>query len=311
MSFSSNGAETIQFFQRFKDQVFRQKKQKDQARASLNWFSVDFRGVHKMSVPVAVVLAAEMHRWRLNSGAPLRADKPSRWQPHIRGMLDNLGVFSLLDIQLREHYAPQSELTLLTLKSGEKRDGAAVAELQTWIRSMGYAFEAKKSLFGALDEAMMNCLDHGYINIDGHEPRYPYAGHRWWATSCIDLRNGSLRFFVYDQGIGIPACIPTNDDFWGRIKARFPSLESDAARIEAAFEVGRTRTGQGERGKGLNKMWEAIKLANAGYIRVLSGKGDVTLTPTGVLKKIEHSAHIGGTLVEWSIPVEALQSNDS
>ncbi|WP_306047623.1 hypothetical protein, partial [Nioella sp. MMSF_3534] len=275
-------------------------------------FAIDLKPVQRISVPAAVVLAAELHRWSLNLAGKtkLRPRKPSSWTPRVRGLLADLGAFDLLGVHLKKRTKdPHDEIVLLPLQSDEVRDGERMQLLQSWLKNMGVVFDTKKYVFGALDEAVMNCIDHGYIDLGG-KPKFPYAGHRWWATSCFDPASDSLRFFVYDQGVGIPACLPTNEDFWPGVSvllAKITGKKTQSNIIESAFEVGRTRTGLSERGKGLDKMREAIRSAGGGYIRVISGMGDVTLGPTETVRKIEHSAHIGGTLVEWSIPIDALK----
>lgn len=52
-------------------------------------------------------------------------------------------------------------------------------------------------------------------------------------------------------------------------------------------------------------MRNAIELAGDGYLRVLSGEGDVRFGPKKTLKKADHKSHIGGTLIEWSVPMSA------
>jgi len=310
LSFSNNSIATIEFFDKLKESIFTKRIAKRKGEVRRQPFAIDLKSVRRISVPTAVVLAAELHRWSLSQKTNLRTRGVSGWSPRVRALLTGLGVFELLGVhikQKKDDIAP--EIVLLKLQSGVKRDGESVDKLQTWFKAMGVVFDEKRFVFGALDEAILNCIDHGYLDT-GEKPRFPYAGHRWWATSCYDPVNDSLRFFVYDQGIGIPKSLPSNPNFWPSVLKSLKAFVGEAPQssiIESAFEIGRSRTHLAERGKGLDKMREAIDKAGAGYLRVISGQGDVSLGPTGTLKKHDHDHHIGGTLVEWSIPVDALR----
>lgn len=312
LSFHSNSKETINFFQRLKEAVFTDSTIIKRGKVVRKPVSLELSTIRSISIPSAVILAAELHRWTLSQRTQLSVRNHNQWDKRVRGLMSSLGVFELLQIrEVPSHLDPLKQVILLQLQSGVQRDGEAVAKLQRWMKSMELGFSEKKYVFGALDEAIINGFEHAYIDT-GSEPRFPYAGHRWWATSCFDPVSSSLRFFVYDQGRGIPETLPRQTDFWSEIRkflGDLPGGTGDADLIEKAFEVGKTRTHLDERGKGLSKMREAIELAGDGYLRVMSGKGDVTLGPEKTLKKVDHSTHIGGTLVEWSIPIAALQDD--
>lgn len=313
LSFSRNSAQTIQFFSDLKKSIFSGQITRRKGKIKPQPFAIDLCPVKKISLPAAIVLAAELHRWSLTIAkqTSLTPRTPSKWAPRVRALLTDLGALELLGVKLKRREQDfENELVLLKLRSDVKRDGPAIQHLQLWLREMGHVFKEKPYVFGALDEAVMNCIEHGYEDV-GAKPRYPNAGHRWWATSCFDPTNDSLRFFVYDQGVGIPASLPHNKDFWShvsRIIEAVAGLNSESNIIEGAFEVGRTRTNLCERGKGLGKMQEAIQRAGDGYLRIISGRGDVTLSPAATIRKMDHTDHIGGTLIEWSIPIDALKN---
>lgn len=310
LSFTDNALETLQFFTEFKNAVFTSEVIRRKGQVFKKPVSVELKTIKRMSLPTAVILAAELHRWSIQRNSNLSLRSYRRWNRRVLALMYSLGVFDLVGIKgFYGDFDPFQEVVLLPLKSGIKRDGRAVDELQNWLKSMQVGFQKKRYVFGALDEAIINGMEHGYIST-GAKPLYPYVGHRWWATSCYDPNNNSLRFFVYDQGIGIPGTLPHKADFWPFIQsllAKLPGQRTDAAIIEAAFEVGKTRTNEEKRGKGLAKMREAIELAGDGYLRIMSGRGDVIMNSDRTLKKTDHNSHIGGTLVEWCIPIVALQ----
>lgn len=227
--------------------------------------------------------------------------------------MDHIGAFELLGIRtpVREAELFSKELFILKIRSGEKSDNEKVHKLQTELARIGTdtpRFTPKKYVFEGLSEAVVNCIDHAYPTTGGTPPKFPYAGHRWWASACVDPDKESLRFFVYDQGVGIPATIETKKGWLDDIAARLKSvsfLKYHANLIEGAVEVGRTSTGLAGRGKGLKQMVEVIDNAGSGNIRIISGRGDVTIDHQNVVEKSNLSSHIGGTLIEWSIPIDA------
>ena len=169
-------------------------------------------------------------------------------------------------------------------------------KLQTWFQEIGVVFSYKKFAYSALDEAVLNCLDHRYIDLVGQKPKFPYAGHRWSTTSCYDQSNDSLRFFTYDQGVGIPACLPTNSDFWpyvcAKIKAGIVGNGPKSSIIEGASKVGPTGTHRAKRGKGLDIMRDAIRLSGEAYLRIISGKADLSLCRERGLYKMDVTTQV-------------------
>ncbi|MDE3238879.1 MAG: hypothetical protein KGN33_07955 [Paracoccaceae bacterium] len=267
---------------------------------------VDLASIDILSIPVAVVLSAEFERWKRYKGIALRARRSSRWNHRVKRLLCDLGTFDLLNIK-----APTAEenlgtqLVLLPLASGEKTNQEAIDKLQNDLHHVGLLLEEKPYLFDGLTEAVVNSIDHAYMPIPDRNLEFPSAGDRWWATSCYDPESDSLRFFVFDQGHGIPRTLGAQGDWRAKLKSvmdRLGLATTDANMIEAAFEVGRTRTGLDERGKGLDSMHKVIDLAGAGYLRIVSGSGDVKLFADGRTTKEAYGSHIGGTLVEWNLP---------
>jgi hypothetical protein len=299
--------------QKFKDAALSQDRFKFRGQWRHPKLFVDFSKVREMSVPVAVIIAAELDRWSRIRKTQLRTRNSKRWQPRVRQLLDRIGAFELLGIRkvVEETEMYSNELFILKIRSGEKSDNEKVGKLQEDLAKIGTAtprFTPKPYVFEGLSEAVLNCIDHAYLATKDEKPKYPYAGHRWWASACVDPDKRSLRFFIYDQGVGIPATIKNKRGWRDEIAKRFKSagfLTSHANVIEGAIEVGRTRTDQDGRGKGLGQMVDVIAKAGAGSIRIVSGHGDVTVDPQGKVKKTKLSSHIGGTLIEWSIPFDA------
>lgn len=317
LSYSSNSRQTLSFFNDFKEAIFTKRVVRRRGKVLPAPLKVDLIPAEHMSVPCAVVLAAEMQRWSRVHGANLTALSPGKWSPRVQALLLDLGVLQLLGITeraVRRNLEDAEQIGFIRLKSGDRTDGAQLEALQYELAEASKYFEPQPSIFRGLQEAVGNAIEHAYKDT-GHKPKFPYAaGHRWWAAGCIDTVNLSLRFFVYDQGIGIPLSLLRKPSWKEPIEGILRSLglsRTDSNLIEGAFEVGRTSTGSDGRGKGLHDLREVIQKAGAGYLRILSGHGDVTLFAQGRVEKRDHGSHIGGTLIEWSIPLDVFRAEDA
>lgn len=300
LSFSKNFRETIDFLNRMRDETLLTSR----VRKSVY---VDLVPLAELSVPVAIVLAAEFHRWSLHRGAKLIPRNTNRWSPSVRYLMADLGVFDLLKTRAVD---PGDEaiknFTLSPLESGERFDGKKIDELQSHFALTLKSFTTQPSLFEGLMEAAENAISHAYP--DEYVPQHPYAGHRWWGASCLDLEEMRLRFFIFDQGAGIPFTLPR-----GPLSERIRQLladatggyiHDDAEMLKAAFEIGRSRTGLGYRGLGLQRMADVVKGSKSGFLRILSGRAEIKYKSDDHIVTKALPSHIGGTLIEWSLPAD-------
>jgi hypothetical protein len=196
------------------------------------------------------------------------------------------------------------------LRSGERLDGRAIDELQRRFSQSLAGFTARPEVYAGLSEAAENAIAHAYP--DDFKPRHPYAGHRWWGASCLDLKEGRLRCFIFDHGAGIPYTVPAVTWF-EEIRSFIANLglvSNDAHMLRAAFEVSRTRTGQANRGLGLQRMAEVVRGWDSAYLRVISGQGEMIYRYDDRIEARELGAHIGGTLIEWNMPSDVFLSSE-
>ncbi|MGO4619026.1 hypothetical protein [Ensifer sp. 2TAB8] len=207
-------------------------------------------------------------------------------------------------------------LTLTPLESGESFDGKKINELQTHFAETLAGFTTRPELFEGLMEAAENAISHAYP--PEYAPPHPYAGHRWWGASCFDLTENRLRFFIFDQGAGIPFTLPKGP-LWERMLAAVSKhsgglISDDAHMLKAAFEVGRTSTGLSHRGLGLKRMADVVRNAGSGYLRIISGKAEIVHHDDDRIVTRGLPSHIGGTLIEWNMPsdvfTESLEDDD-
>lgn len=312
LSFSKNSDETLDFFTALKDAIFTKDVRRTKGEIKPKRMQLQLEHIERISLPCAVVLSAELKRWTLQQDMTPRLLSYAQWNKRVRSLLVHLGTLKHLGIKKRSYqrYADEKfpeQVVLVELTSADVQDGAKVAQLQRDLMEIADVFEPKRYIFRALLEATNNVIEHAYE--EGVPLKYQNRkGNKWYATASYDPAKEALRFFVYDQGVGIPASLQAKKDWMGPIKGlldRVGLTEHDTDTIGAAFELGKTRTLQGERGKGLRDMLNVLDEAGSGYIRVLSGHGDYLVDSEGVVDKMRHSSHIGGTLVEWSIPIDA------
>lgn len=318
MSFSRNAHEGIAFLKKLRETADGNRKVKVRGRWVRPRVHVDLTKVTEISIPVAVVLAAEFERWSILHQVQLKPAKVKQWHRRVYGLLSELGLFDLLNIQGHSSAWSLDKVVLLRLKSGRKAEGQKIARLQEELHELGVLFERKKYIFDGLSEAVSNCIDHAYsVNDPGMPLR---VSGRWWATSCYDPETDSLRFFVYDQGVGIPRTLTDKEEWkpllerilqaWDSAMDAVGLTKGDAEVVKAAFEIGRTRTAQAERGKGLDQMAGVVRNVGSGYMRIISGRGDVKTDGVGSYETRLLPDHVGGTLVEWSLPFAALRSDE-
>ena len=279
---------------------------------------LQLKNIKEISLPCAVVLSAELKRWTVQQEFTPRLLEYAQWNKRVRSLLVHLGTLKHLGIKRRSYqrYANETfpgQVVLVELTSADVQDSVKVGKLQEDLMELADFFEPKGYIFRALLEATNNVIDHAYE--EGQALKYPNKkGNKWYATASYDPAKQALRFFVYDQGLGIPASLRGKNVWMQPIRSlldRMGLTDHDTDTIAAAFELGKTRTLQGERGKGLRDMLNVLKEAGDGYIRVLSGHGDYRVDADGTLHKMRHGAHIGGTLVEWGIPIHAFVEENS
>lgn len=300
LSFSQNFQATIYFLEEFR----RATLHVEHGEKPSNVF-VDLVPVRQLSVPVAIVLAAEFHRWSIVRRTKLQPRNSTKWDPAVRNLLSDLGVFDLLGSRpVTWGDGPIDNLTLSPLESGLKFDGDKIDDLQAHFSEILNGFTKNPKVFDGLMEAAENAISHAYPT--DFEPRHPFAGHRWWGASCLDIAGKRIRFFIFDQGAGIPFTLPKGA-LWEHIVAFLAErsgglISDDAVMLKAAFEAGRTSTGMDNRGLGLKRMADVVRGSDSGFLRIISGKAEIVHWANDDIATKGLPTHIGGTLIEWSLP---------
>lgn len=274
---------------------------RDAAKGRYRIKRLGFEKIEYISPAAALMLASEVDRWKEKT-VRMRAET-NTWHPDIKRLLCEMGFFELLG--LRKPPTPESagSVTFLNFLRGtsEPRDKGKIAQqLRINIEKIvGEGVVRKHVLFDSLSEAITNVIHHAYPDETNQG-----SGKPWWLSASYDSQNRELTVLIYDQGVGIPATLPTRWANFEKVRAAFNSW-SDSQKIEAAATYGRSSTNLPERGKGLRNLQEFAKAHDAGRLSIYSRCGLYRLSH-GSGNQIEtsrrdHEVSAGGTLIEWSV----------
>lgn len=154
-------------------------------------------------------------------------------------------------------------------------------------------------LYVGLTEAMSNCHQHAYIapRQDGlnqiNEPP------DWWMFS--QERDGRLSVVFCDLGVGIPETLPIRQPgLWQRLKSAF-GAPTDAAAIDEAIKLSRSRTEKHYRGKGLKQLVDVIETTPDATLTLYSNRGCYRYNGGNSTTR-NYDDSIMGTLITWGVP---------
>lgn len=272
---------------------------------------MDLSEVEFITPAAALVLAAEMDRWSRFRRAKLRPRNVADWDPVVRQTLAAMGFFRLLGVETGEPRSdppPSKQITVLPMVSSTVLDGGLLQPMLDLLEGAASILGQNPQIYPALTEAAYNATLHAYP--DWHEFEFPVPIKCWWGTACWNVEDGVVKFIVYDQGVGISATLPRSRH-WERARSLLPEgfrhYTGDSSRmILAALEFDRTSLSGGH-GKGLQDVVTPIKETRGAKVRILSGTGSIIYHYGGRVERSDERLHLGGTLVEWTIPVNSYQ----
>ncbi|SPF79176.1 hypothetical protein ALP8811_03114 [Aliiroseovarius pelagivivens] len=276
---------------------------------------IDFSKTKWASAAAMLVLNAEIDRIMSRHPTKVRliASRLGDWAAHVVMRLEQLGFFDLIGIELGVRWPDEwrhEEVTVLPMIACNKLDPARVQRIRTRLEQVANVLEQGPELYEAMIEATGNAVDHAYPEDEGYNFS-PLDGKPWWATGVFSASRAEVSVVVFDQGVGIPATL----NRWHLaervrsilgVSSIMSSLVKDHARmIAAALEVSRTSKGSAMgRGQGLTDVISPVEGYGKGRVRILSGAGGIIYTPNQEVELFSLPRHIGGTLIEWSLPVE-------
>lgn len=273
---------------------------------------LNFEDTKIISSAAILYLVAEIDRCRRVAGVAMLTGTYPRDKRLHRQMRDS-GFFDALGVKAKIDVAPKVfPLEYIKVQSGTQADGRLAVELRRALfgpHEEQVPKDKRGSFFRGLTEAMTNVSQHAYPD-DWDVGPIKVIKKGWWMLGHINKLRKELKIMIVDQGIGIPRSLPrTHRDVLPMLLSALKLEVSDGAMIHAAMEVGRSRMGQTHRGKGLNDLKQIIDLCQAGTLRILSKKGEYIYSlrrGRSVPIAQGHDTALNGTLVEWTIPLDAI-----
>jgi len=268
---------------------------------------LDFANTLLMFPSGAVLLIAELDR-AFGMGTKKNQIKISPPADNVVDeVLQQIGIYERLGIS--RPVKPQSENVIhwraATGVLSEGAKGNSIIEGHEGRLADGIS----KGLYSGIVEAMTNTIHHAYIGPIGGRLKFG-IGKRWWMLS--QERDGVLTIAICDLGIGISKSLPRSKTYsFESVKKLWKTLRldnSDKSAILVAIELGKTRTGQKGRGRGLAEIVEAVNLSAKGSVYIASNKGAASFNKTKN-SAFNHSRSIRGTLIHWQVPV--VEKNES
>lgn len=170
-----------------------------------------------------------------------------------------------------------------------------------------------KKLVSGVGEAMDNAVHHAYLRPRGDQlSGIPAADERrWWVFA--EALDGWLVVAFCDLGLGIPVTLPEkwSEQVEDIIKLTMLSDgKRDRDMIKRSLELGRTRTEQEHRGKGMRR--NILKAAEdlGGRLSVYSNAGAVGIDFRSSPAQFSNGAYaesILGTVIQWAVPLTESQ----
>jgi hypothetical protein len=261
-----------------------------------------------------LLLLAEIHRCRLIHGQSILTGTYPKKGSKLEKVMHATGFFKLLGVKSQ-------------IKKAPKRFPVDYIEFISDIRPpKDLSKQFRKALFGeeiqldlkirhqlvrAIGEAVVNVGQHAYPKNSHHE--HPSKG-RWWLSGHVDKKNALLTITFCDLGVGIPETLPKRYamEIILSMLALLPGIKpNDGQMIKAGMEIGRSRTLQTHRGKGLNDLRRIIDVAGEGELHILSRRGCYRYSPgkEDVVRNLDMT--VGGTLIKWTIPLNKITDWES
>lgn len=269
---------------------------------------VDLSQCKSIQPEAALILAAQIERCRAVAPQGIAGRAPLNVREQL--LLEAFGFFQLAGIPVAQQIQAHPEIA--AMRSGNTpnpSDVDAIYAVISHVLDIDPALE--RGILGAMGEALINVRDHAYP-VDWPGTTACLNG-RWWLAGATMADGTGCIFMAYDQGQTIPGSLPKTLETRGlELKAFLKSLfgaepTADQHLIKAAMEVGASRTGLAERGKGLPQFKSLIDKAGGGSLMIWSGRGrylygkSAGSADDGVETFTPLAQAIDGTLILWSV----------
>lgn len=267
-----------------------------------------FDNVKSIKPSALLILLAEMHRCRLIHGSRnITGNYPA--SPKVERMLHASGFFNLLGIKSRVTRRPKSypmEYVEFVSHTHEVKGTVRAFRESLLGTTIVMSPQAKGRFYRALTEAMLNVSHHAYPK---ESIRQNPARDRWWLSGHVNRKSKQLIIMFCDLGVGIPHTLPKMYplELIHSVLALLPGIPpNDAQMIKAGMVIGRTRTGEQNRGRGLNDLRSFVDQAGAGSLNIYSRRGHYRYSPDGDETAKNYNVSMGGTLITWTVPLDTI-----
>lgn len=280
--------------------------------------NINFDQLTSISTSAALVLTAEIAKWdnAINKKLEWAVEK---WNIKIYRQFQQLGFFDLFDnksspaIILKGHDPDVSFVRYIKGQCDDAEDARFKKKTlkNRLIELVGEKVPKWTLLHSGINEAVTNVIHHAY--------KYKkFTGEKvWYLTGSYNKITNEMKIAFYDQGIGIPNSLiksgrlRTMTNYLKHKKDRLmirlmskPKVEQDAYYLQAAVSIDRSRTGEADRGKGLQDLLEFIRQRKEGYLSIFSYHGLYKYwmeQGRERTKKVTMDKPLHGTLIIWSV----------
>ncbi len=267
---------------------------------------IDFSKSNKAEVVGFILVQAEIDRIKSIKGNKfIRGNSPK--DPVTAQVFHQVGLSDLLGI--RENIPiTDKDVVCWQHTHGTKIEADKAGKLIVEVAKMHSLNDSVTDiLFTGVGEAITNSVMHAYPDDGTHT--HLYGKKKWWMFTGI--KDKILHVIVCDLGVGIPSSLKNkHPDLFQKFKSLFKS-DNHSRLIEVAMEEGRSRSYQPHRGLGMVELKNFIDFTHSGRLGIFSQKGVYVYEGNGK-ENIERSRNfkdsIMGTVVAWSVPLDALPS---
>lgn len=288
---------TIKFIKSFARTALKEKKA----------IILDFSGLNDITAAAALCVYAEICRCKLlNKKIGIRMRKPV--DKDTRERLENYGFFDYECLMDGNDKKPESfDGNIIPCLSGvhaDKKLDDLLDLIEKVLYKGGIEDVVEHALYRSISEALLNVSQHAYTDKSRDE-ELDKLGKRWWVMG--ERVDKQLYIVIYDRGVGIPETLPKKypmEHIYEILSKISIKTINDANMIYAAMELGRTRTGKRERGKGLQDVRKFVEINPNGVLRVYSNKGEYSYrVHEDMHSRASHSNSIKGTLIQWNVQI--------
>lgn len=264
-----------------------------------------FMETESVSAEALIYLLGQVHKLRLvHGGHRITGTYPK--SERIERLFEESGFLDALRVKRRGAVKRGSSTTrFLKCKSDVKIASAEIPKLREELlgKDLQMPKPVARVVYRALTEAMINVKHHAYHNKSVGLPK---VQGRWWLGAQLSRKRNLFTLTFYDAGVGIPKTLPRRYG-WEQIRgilSLLPLFEPDDGQmIKAAIELGRTRTKEDNRGKGLLDLLKLIDQVGDGSIRILSRHGCYRYEAGKEADTENDGYFVEGTLIKWELPL--------